>query len=147
MRLKLHSDEKGLPAMQVPHFGEFSLEEQPGGTLKGTTLEKGKFEDVLMLYERIPGQEHGRISLRLERYSDSEHKQPLGNLRVTFHYSRKDSRWVFENWEGTLGKNVAPLEWEKMLNDFLSDKQAKKWLEGEETYGEPKKSFWRFGRG
>jgi hypothetical protein len=143
---KKHSEEIGLPALQVPGFGEFSLEEQPGGTLKGgRPLGGKKFESVFMFYEKIPLLEPGKIHFKLHQ-TDFGDPPYLDKLHVTFTYNRKSERWVFDDWDGTIGKNIAPLQWEKMLNDFLENKHAKKWLEGEETFGPPKKSiFQRLG--
>jgi hypothetical protein len=146
--LKKNAEEKEEMVVQVPRSGEFSLERQPGGTLKGMrSLGGDKSERVIMLYEKMPSLEHGKIHFKLQRYADSEALSPLGDFHVTFSYNREDGKWEFDKREGTLGRAIAPAEWEEMLNDFLAGKHAKKWLKEEETFGPKKSIFQRLRQG
>jgi hypothetical protein len=141
---KKNAEGKEEMAVQVPKFGEFALEQQPGGTLKGMrSLGGDKSERVIMFYEKMPSPERGKMHFKLQRYADSEALSLLGDFRVTFRYNQEDGKWEFDKREGTLGRAIAPAEWEKMLNDFLAGKQAKKWLKEEETFGPPKKGIFQ----
>jgi hypothetical protein len=140
--LHKHSDEKEM-AVHVPEFGDFSLKQQPGGTLQGTRALGSMSERVSLFYDDVPSGSPGKIHFKL-RKTDLKDPDLSGSLHVTFTHSRKDGIWHFEDWEGTIGKDVAPLQWEKMLSDFLQEKNAKNWLRDEETPGQKTGMFKRF---
>jgi len=142
--LKRKEKEEEKMLIRIPEFGEFLLERLPGGTLQAKhLLEGGKSERVCMLYERKPQAEHGSIRLRLERSAESGGLPHAGSMLVFFGYSGHDRKWKFEKQEGTIGRKITPAQWEDMLGDFLTDRNARKWLKDEEAYGPPKESFFQ----
>jgi len=59
--MKLFKSEKSEMQLEVPEFGRFDLKCQPGGTLKEVhSLGDGKFERVILFYEKIPEAERGK---------------------------------------------------------------------------------------
>jgi hypothetical protein len=139
--LKRKQEEEEKMTVNVPGFGEFSLEEQPGGTLKGRHSIGGeKFDEVCISYEKRPSP---AIHLRLSRFADSGGISHPDSIRVTFKFDEEAEKWKFDKKEGIIGKRIKPEEWENMLEEFFKNKDARKWLKDEETFGPPKKSFFQ----
>lgn len=130
--------------VNVPRFGEFVVERLPGGTLQAKhSLGGEKFERVCISYEKKPSPQQGEIHFRLERSAESGGLPHVGNMLVTFGYNEQDKKWKFEKQEGTIGRKITPAQWEEMLEDLFTDKNARKWLKDEETFGPPRKSFFQ----
>jgi len=142
--LKRKQEEEEKMTVNVPRSGEFVVERLPGGTLQAKhSLGGEKFERVCISYEKKPSPQQGEIHFRLERYADSGGISHPDSIRVTFKLDEQAKKWKFDKKEGMIGKRIKPEEWENMLEEFFKNKDARKWLEEEETYGPPRKSWFQ----